>query len=289
MTNLEAYAMLKAKQGELNFPVSAVSENSNFDQWIDRQGAICKNYEGTPPLTFKSSGRDLRNYRIYGNTVDGESVGDLVTEGEHTGEYCVPLTVNNSTTNIYLPYSLRKIGDDTEYIDFKNQKMYRIRKNIWNGTMTQGGTNNSGIFMDNTKRICSTFIEVKSGETYTVAANLKIRLIYSYDANNERVAKIRDSPNGDISYTFTVPNGASKIRITLMDRRNNTEYEITPADFLWGQLECGSTVTDYEPYIENTDINVYLPTISTMNNTNTLRIGTQVTPAISTIKGTIRS
>lgn len=30
----------------------------------------------TPPLTFQSNGTALKNYRIYGNTVNGESVGD---------------------------------------------------------------------------------------------------------------------------------------------------------------------------------------------------------------------
>ena len=52
-----------------------------------------KTISGTPPLTFESNGRPLKNYRIYGNTVNGESVGDLVTEGEHAGEYCVPVTI----------------------------------------------------------------------------------------------------------------------------------------------------------------------------------------------------
>ena len=53
-----------------------------------------KTISGTPPLTFKSNGRPLKNYRIYGNTVNGESVGDLVTEGEHAGEYYVPVTIS---------------------------------------------------------------------------------------------------------------------------------------------------------------------------------------------------
>ena len=63
----------------------------------------------TIPFTFKSNGHRLRNYRIYGNTVNGESVGNLVTEGEHAGEYCVPVTVTVEGKNI-LPMSTTPIS-----------------------------------------------------------------------------------------------------------------------------------------------------------------------------------
>ena len=75
-------------------------KNNNFDiieaLWLRREKKrrAQKTIEGAPPLTYtaKNAGT-LKNYRICGNTVDGESVGDLVTEGEHTGEYKVPVTV----------------------------------------------------------------------------------------------------------------------------------------------------------------------------------------------------
>ena len=74
--------------------------SNNFDilevLWLrrERKRRAQKTIEGAPPLTYtaKNAGT-LKNYRICGNTVDGESVGDLVTEGEHTGEYKVPVTV----------------------------------------------------------------------------------------------------------------------------------------------------------------------------------------------------
>ena len=53
-----------------------------------------KTISGTPPLTFKSNGRPMKNYRIYGNTVNEESVGDLVTEGDHAGEYSITVTLS---------------------------------------------------------------------------------------------------------------------------------------------------------------------------------------------------
>jgi len=60
-----------------------------------------------PPITFTSpSAQTLMDYKIYGSTVGGQSVGDLVASGEHTGEYAVPVTVakgtQSETKNIYL-------------------------------------------------------------------------------------------------------------------------------------------------------------------------------------------
>ena len=87
-----------------------------------------KPIDGVSPLYFKSKGSPLENYRIFGNTVNGSSVGDLVTVGSHAGEYSIPITLNNVTTQIYLPVPLRKVGSETDYIDFSQQKLFRIRK-----------------------------------------------------------------------------------------------------------------------------------------------------------------
>ena len=247
-----------------------------------------KTISGTPPLTFKSNGRPLKNYRIYGNTVNGESVGDLVTEGEHTGEYCIPVIVNDTPINIFMQDQLRKIGEEADHIDYQKQKMYRIRKNLWNEEMEAGGISNDGRLIDSTKRIRSDYIDVEPAKTYTFSSNLKIRLIYSYDKDNNRVDVISDSPLGNTSYTFTIPNNAVKIRIALMDRRNNVEYDITTNDFQWGQLEAGQNATDHEVYIENTEVSVSLPAVYTSKNTNTLRIDTTVLPSKIKIKGSVK-
>ena len=83
-----------------------------------KQSRKIRRVSGLPPLTFKGKGKDLKNYRIYGNTVNGENVGDLITEGEHAGEYSVPVTVTNGTdtetTNIYLPEQIKMVGDEAE-------------------------------------------------------------------------------------------------------------------------------------------------------------------------------
>jgi hypothetical protein len=109
--------------------------SNNFDileaLWLRREKKrrAQKIIEGAPPLTYTAKNEGaLKNYRIYGQTVDGESVGDLVTSGEHAGEYKVSVTVSNGTdtltTPIYLPEQIRKVGDEAEYIDYVEQKQY---------------------------------------------------------------------------------------------------------------------------------------------------------------------
>lgn len=68
----------------------------------------------TLPFTFKSNGRRLKNYRIYGNT---GGVGDLDST---TNKYIIPVTINGTATNISLDSSL----GDGDYIDFREQKRY---------------------------------------------------------------------------------------------------------------------------------------------------------------------
>lgn len=79
----------------------------------------------------------MRDYSIYGssiqdgtptpdNPVEVQSVGDLVTEGEHAGKYKIPVNVNGANAaNIYLDEPLRKIGDKADYVDFANKRVVR--------------------------------------------------------------------------------------------------------------------------------------------------------------------
>ena len=61
------------------------------------------------------------------NPIKIESVGDLVTDtsDENYGKYKIPVTINQATYNIYLDEPLRKVGDYSDFIDFKNQKIIR--------------------------------------------------------------------------------------------------------------------------------------------------------------------
>ena len=80
------------------------SGSTEIDKILDKNGnvlfAVNKEVEGTPALTYTGKEEtNLKNYRIYGNTVNGESVGDRTA-------------------------------------------------NLWDETIIQGGTNNTGTIND---------------------------------------------------------------------------------------------------------------------------------------------
>lgn len=112
-----------------------------YKDYVERKTANAiriNSAEGYPCVFDNSKGRPLKDYKLYGNSIqDGtptpdnpieiQSVGDLVTdaESEHYGKYDIPIVVNDTTTHIYLDAPLRKVGSYADYIDFKNQKVVR--------------------------------------------------------------------------------------------------------------------------------------------------------------------
>lgn len=122
----------------------------------------------THPLEiFSKKGRKLKDYRIYGNSIqDGtptpeapveiQSVGELVTEGEHSGKYKVSVNVSFSDSgqikkfDIYLDAPLRKLGEYADYVDFEKSVVVRkirerILKNIDWWKQSDHKDQNSGI------------------------------------------------------------------------------------------------------------------------------------------------
>ena len=184
---------------------------------------------GVPPLLFKGKEQsELLNYRIYGDTVDGNSVGDLVESGEHAGEYKVPVTVEG--------------------------------KNLWSGVVEQGSVSTFGNYANDLSRIRSKNISLSPG-VYTISCNLAIRCIYAYN-NNEKVSCVVDNGGGNMhSNTFTVPSDANNVSIGLraFDASGSEIANVKPSDFKWGQIEEGITATPYEPYHAPVTTPIYLP------------------------------
>ena len=112
-----------------------------YKDYVERKTANAiriNSAEGYPCVFDNSKGRPLKDYKIYGNSIqDGtptpespvevQSVGDLVTdaESEYYGKYDIPIVVNDTTTHIYLNEPLRKVGDYADYIDFKKGTVVR--------------------------------------------------------------------------------------------------------------------------------------------------------------------
>lgn len=106
------YELLKASKG---LPVSD-SYAALWGKSAAESGI--KTLTGTLPMTFRSNGTALINYRIFG-TAEGVGV-----QTEQHG-YKIPLTVSGTETktiDVYIGDS--KLGE-AEYVDYSEQKIYR--------------------------------------------------------------------------------------------------------------------------------------------------------------------
>lgn len=244
--------------------------------------------EGVPPLTYKvKKAGFLTNYRIYGQTVNGESVGDLVTSGEHEGEYNVPVTVEG--VNLF-DYDTITHG-------------YRIK---WST-----GEN----YADETA-IMSDFISVSENSTY--ATDTKLYWV-CYDTNKQYIGAWNGSDivksGVDAINSMTAISPCKFIRILSFSRK------VTPINSAT-MLNCGSTALPYEPYhapittpiylpepikmvggeaeyieygtqkmyrIGADDLDVTLPALPTVTGTNVLSVGTEIQPSMVEVMGRIKA
>ena len=243
---------------------------------------LTRSYSGSAPLSFPITDGSVSTYRIYGNTVNGESVGDLVTDSqsEHYGKYAMPITNNAETANIYLDAPLRKVGNEAEYVDYATQKQHRVRKNLVqtiatsqtinditftvnaNGSVTCNGTNhgnNTIIFeLNNPDVVFPEGVYITSGcpAGGSITGGYKIQYYNGSSWNYEL-------GSGSI---FTL-SGNLKYRSRILISKDVTVTNLT----FYPMLRLASIEDDtYEPYIEDTELDVTLPALPTLSGTNTL-------------------
>ena len=264
--------------------------------WADYALIVEKKLSGIPPLTFNAIAGTLKDYRIYGNTAGGESVGDLVATGEHAGEYKVPVTVSNGadtqTIPIYLTEQIKMVGDEAEYIDFGQQKQHRVRKNLLQNTTTSREIN---------------------GVTFTVNSDRSI--ICNGQASSKNADLINPNfllPSGTYILTGCPDGGSDRETYKMLlyvngawrtnDRGSGANFTLTETSTMSVRIVVYAGYTcdnltfypmirkadieddTYEPYITNTELDVTLPALPTLSGTNTLTVGTEVQPSNVYIK-----
>ncbi len=413
--------MLKVRMNDEYKDVESVyTGNTPIDTIYSKDGSVVfsanREIEGILPLTFKGYGKDLKNYRIYGNTVEGERVGDrtanlfanlwkkgyiradngleekidgficsgffpveygqtysisrnisvgydnirgyrddesfigagtevcdvnnpfpssttkigtftvtnenvafirfndsandlgmkyMIVDGTYTEQtmpsyepygYRVPVTVANGTdtetTNLYLPEQIKKVGDEAEYVDYKEQKQHRVRKNLLrntatsrtisdvtftvndNGSVTCNGTAKGNIFFKIGDIVTTNQYSILAGCPINGTNNSYLMRCYS---NNVIIAT--DTGSG-VSINQII-DGYVEIRIASGYTCDNLVFYpmIRKADI---------SDDTYEPYIENTELDVTLPALPTLSGTNTLTMGTAVQPSKVEITGKIK-
>ena len=262
--------------------------------WANYALIVEKELSGIPPLTFNAVAGTLKNYRIYGNTVNGESVGNLVTDSqsEHYGKYAIPITNNSETANIYLDEPLRKVGNEAEYVDYETQKQHRVRKNLLQNIATSqtinGVTftvNSDGSIVCNGQASPSTAVLIYSN--FLVPSGTYILTGCPNGGSERETYKMLLFINGawfandmgsGANFTLTKTSTASA-RIDIYNGYTCDNLTFYP------MLRLASIKDNtYEPYIEDTEVDVMLPGIAVTAGTNTLTVGTEVQPSNVYIK-----
>lgn len=237
------------------------------------------NAEGVPCVLESSKGKNMRNYEVYGNSVqDGtptpespveiQSVGDLVTdtESEYYGKYDIPITVTGTrseTTHIYLDEPLRKVGDYADYIDFKNQKIVRkIAKKTYIGQSNEAWNNGSS---DNhIKYIIPVPNDFSNG----------YGLEGTYGLSNIFVCKFANEAH---TFYFTGDKSNSWRRNVFYNDTELTVDEWKSKLTEWNEI--GNPLTIYYPLLTSREETISLPALKTFKGTNVMSVDTSIQPS----------
>lgn len=231
-----------------------------------------KKITGVPPLSFVSNGENLVDYKIYGNTVSEESVGELVTEGEHSGQYCIPIVVAGK--NLFDKTNLNSI-----------LKCYVSATKLATSADTR-----------------SVFIECKPATTYTVSKRRGNRFIVGWtDVLPKSGVEIQDRVTDYTATSITITTGLGAKYLVAYIYSRSQDTLITAEEMIESvQIEEGPSATDYEPHYESQTAAIYLNeplaegesismsdtgvSIPTINGTNILTVDTAVQPSNVYIK-----
>lgn len=225
---------------------------------------------GVPPLSFVSNGENLVDYKIYGNTVSEESVGELVTEGEHSGQYCIPIVVagkNLFDENTVTEDAFLYVNDGT------------VRKS------SSGTANVSG------------YIPTKKSRKYILTFSAEsvpngFSTVVCYYNTSKQYTQQRNS--------FTISSSRERYFFELVPQNDGYIRVKYPSSAFNLQVEDSDSDTDYEPHYESQTAAIYLNeplaegesissrsagvSIPTINGTTILSVDTIVQPSHIYIK-----
>lgn len=234
--------------------ISGIRNSSGVHQSDNNSGYTANPTPVNPSTTYTLSGSKLYStgyvVRIYYLDENGDWISR--TGGEQSGN--VHFTTPSNCHFIQIQTKVSGADPSTWQLEYGSESTgyesyipgYRITwgKNFYNPDTTEVGF----IGQNGAKTVDSNFrytapIPVNVGKTYTFSAThmfsgTAVKRIHGYDINNTWVQQLANtSARGDYSLTFTIPNGISYIKVSapLIDKNK--------------QLEYGSTVTAYEPYI----------------------------------------
>lgn len=255
-----------------------------------------KTLKSVPPLTFKGYGKDLKNYRIYGNTVNGESVGNLVETGEHSGEYRVPVTVegknllqNTATSRTIDRLTFTVNTDGSVTCNSRREStstFFTVGSIATSGEMILSGCPGGGSSTSFAMRAYSATISNPSiyydiGDGCRLTApdtyNIDIRIQNDYTCDNLTFyPMIRRAEIADGTYEPYQTSITTNIYLTEQIRKVGDEAEYI--DFR----------EQKQHFVDGTSTDITLPALPTLSDTNILSVGTAVQPSKVEITGKIK-
>lgn len=276
ITRLEHF-LARAAGADITVPVPITREEMF---WADYALIVEKELSGIPPLTFKAIAGVLKNYRIYGQTVDGESVGNRtanlfdgeLVDGYHIGQNglpspyagrcCITTPIAIDTENLFISYTA--IYSDTRC-------MYSV---LLNGELVRRVTNVS----------TGQAIDASGGNELYLCFYMRFGDALALTDISNIMLNTGSTPLPYEPYGYKVPVTVS----------NGTDTQTIPI-YIPEQIRKVGNETEYISYTDQKlhrvgaeDIDVNLPELPTLAGTNVLTVGTEVQPSGVEIKGKIQ-
>ena len=261
--------------------------------WLMSQKPKLRTFSGVPPLTFKAKkSGTLKNYRIYGNTVNGDSVGDRtgnLFDGNFLQGYWAYADGRFTYTNTWIC---------TTKIPCTGGQMYTYsfsKASRWFGFVWYDGDGDY-ISTNNRQDGSNTQYRLYFAEAPSNAEFMAMNIAGYPDYNSIILpSDITDFMLVEGKYTSeTMPNYEPygyRVPVTVT---NGTDTETTNI-YLPEQIKMVGDEVEYVDYKEQkqhfadgTSTDVLLPTLPTLSGTNTLSVGTEVQPSNIEITGKIK-
>lgn len=274
----EQIGFIKSKNGENIDTILDAKGNVYFTQGFTRE------ISGIPPLTLDAIGKNTLDYKIYGNSIQNgtpspdnpvevQSVGDLITEGEYTGKYEIPVVTSGQnqksvTTPIYLDKPLRKIGDYSDILNYKEQyviincnKKILTDKNEW--------------FLSSTSR--------PTWKRYPIGVgiiDMKVNApISSVAVSNIYVNSTSESAKGEM--TCRKGNGSRQFwAFVPFEMLGNIDVNDTEGILVaWKNWLAENNITLWYPLASPETEQIQIPTIPTLKGTTIITTDTKIQPS----------
>lgn len=284
ITRLEHF-LARAAGMEIETP-TPITREEMF--WADYALIVEKELSGIPPLTFNAVAGTLKNYRIYGNTVNGESVGDRtgnLFDGNFLQGYWANADGNFRYTNRWIcttkipctgsrvyTYYFSNLSRwtgfvwydaDGEYISASNQQNqsdipYRLYYAAAPSNAEFMAVNIAGYPSD-----LETIFPIDVTDFMLVEGQYTIETMPAYEPYGYRVP-------------VTVTNGT--------DTETTNFYLPEQIKMVGDEAEYIDYKEQKQYFADGTNTDVTLPALPTLSGTNTLSVGTEVQPSNVYIK-----